>query len=247
MDNIWMWFSLFLVGVIFFLWRRIRWLHMDMERVERAKSNLNDELVRLEYLQLSQQIQPHFLFNGFNLLLSLARLDRKEELLNALENLSLFLRSGYTTRPAEVEIGRELEMTDYYLAIQQMRFGKRLTLQIHCSEKCKKRKTIPYLLQTFVENAFKHGLEKRVGPVELEITFEELTDQTRLIVRDNGTGEKTATDKSGGAGLQNLRRRLNLLFGAAAGIELDRTGDYTSAIAWWPTEGTLKKGKKGEI
>ena len=154
MDNIWMWFSLFLVGVIFFLWRRIRWLHMDMERVERAKSNLNDELVRLEYLQLSQQIQPHFLFNGFNLLLSLARLDRKEELLNALENLSLFLRSGYTTRPAQVEIGRELEMTDYYLAIQQMRFGKRLTLQIHCSEKCKKRKTIPYLLQTFVENAF---------------------------------------------------------------------------------------------
>lgn len=247
MDNLWMWLSFLLLGVIFFLWRRIRWLHMDMQRVERAKSHLNDELVRLEYLQLSQQIQPHFLFNGFNLLLSLARLDRKEELLKALENLSLFLRSGYTTRPAQVDIGSELEMTDYYLAIQQMRFGERLSLQIICSDSCKKRKTIPYLLQTFVENAFKHGLEKRVGPVELQIIFEELADQTRLVVRDNGTGEVPASISNGGAGLHNLRRRLNLLFGATAGIELDRANGYTSAIAWWPLENNQKKKKKGEI
>lgn len=67
MENIWMWISLLLGVVCFFLWKRNRWLRLDMERVERSKVNLTGELVRTEYLQLSQQIQPHFLFNALNL------------------------------------------------------------------------------------------------------------------------------------------------------------------------------------
>lgn len=244
MENIWMWISLFLGVVCFFLWKRNRWLRLDMERVERSKVNLSGELVRTEYLQLSQQIQPHFLFNALNLLLSLARLDRKAELLKALEHLSLFLRSGYAARPSQVAIESELQQTSHYLAIQQMRFGHRLKIEKICSEHCGKQMIIPYLLQTFVENAFKHGLEKQVGPVRLSVSFTEVGENILLVVKDNGPLKTPLTSHHGGAGLQNLRRRLDLLYGDQSGIELRREEDETLAVAWWPITEPKKETKK---
>lgn len=242
MTNIWMWSTFILIVVSLFLWRRVCWLRMDMERVERSKASLNDELVRMEYLQLSQQIQPHFLFNALNLLLSLTRLGRKEELLRALEDLALFLRSGYASRPSQVSIESELAMSAHYLAIQKLRFGSRLSVEISCSESCGKEMVIPYLIQTFIENAFKHGLEKQSGPVKLTILLAEESEKMSLVVKDNGPPELSLVSNRGGAGLHNLRRRLHLLFGSQAGIELKREGAETLAIAWWP----LKMLKKRE-
>jgi len=236
MDNIWMWISFALGIVCLLLWRRVRWLRIDMGRIERSKAGLNNELTRMEYLQLSQQIQPHFLFNAFNLLLSLARLDRKEELLGALENLALFLRSGYTSRSSLMSIESELNLAAHYLAIQQMRFGSRLTVETVVSKGVRKRDMIPYLLQTFIENAFKHGLERQTGPVKLTIIFKETEGGTQLIVQDNGPQTESELSGRGGAGLHNLRRRLNLLYGAKAGIELCHEGENTLAVAWWPLE-----------
>ena len=246
MTNIWMGSTFILAVVSLLLWRRVRWLKMDMERVERSKVHLNDELVRMEYLQLSQQIQPHFLFNALNLLLSLARLDRKAELLQALEHLALFLRSGYASRPAQVSIESELAMSAHYLAIQKMRFGSRLSVEISCSESCGKEMVIPYLIQTFIENAFKHGLEKQVGPVKLEISFTEESGKITLAVKDNGPPTESAGTGRNGAGLHNLRRRLHLLFASQGGIELVRVGEETQAIAWWPSEKARRKKSKGE-
>lgn len=244
MENIWMWISLLLGVACFFLWKRNRWLKLDMERVERSKVNLSGELVRTEYLQLSQQIQPHFLFNALNLLLSLARLDRKPELLRALEHLSLFLRSGYAVRSSQVAIESELQQTSHYLVIQQMRFGHRLKVEKICSEHCGKQMIIPYLLQTFVENAFKHGLEKQVGPVKLSVSFTEEGENILLVVKDNGPLKTPLTSHHGGAGLQNLRRRLDLLYGDQSGIELRREEDETLAVAWWPITEPKKETKK---
>lgn len=246
MGNIWMWTSLILGIGCFFLWKRNRWLRLDMKRVERSKVNLSDDLVRTEYLQLSQQIQPHFLFNALNLLLSLARLDRKKELLQALEHLSLFLRSGYAVRPSQVFIESELQQTSHYLAIQQMRFGHRLTVEKICSEHCGRQMIIPYLLQTFVENAFKHGLEKQVGPVRLFVSFTEAGENILLEVKDNGPLKTPLTSYHGGAGLQNLRRRLDLLYGDQSGIELRREGGETLAVAWWPIIVPKKEARKRE-
>lgn len=237
MENFWMLLSLLFAGISFFLWRRIRWLKMDMERVERSKSQLSQELIRAEYLNLGQQIQPHFLFNALNLLLSLTRLNRREELLKALEHLSLFLRSGYMSRPALVVIESELDLSDHYLEIQKMRFGKRLKVKVSCSEVNKKAEIIPYLIQTFIENAFKHGLERKVGVAELEVEITKTNGSIVLMVQDNGPHPKSEVDKSDGSGLNNIRRRLDLIFGSEAGIELRREEEKTQAIAWWPANG----------
>lgn len=240
MENFWMGLSLLLAALSFFLWRRIRWLKMDMKRVERSKSQLTEELIRAEYLNLGQQIQPHFLFNALNLLLSLTRLNRREELLKALEHLSLFLRSGYISRPSLVLIESELNLSEHYLAIQQMRFGKRLKINISCSEAHRKKEIIPYLIQTFIENAFKHGLEKKVGIAEIDVKVTEKNGSMVLTIQDNGPDPKPGTGKSDGSGLENIRRRLDLIFGSDAGIELRREEETTKAIAWWPADGKAR-------
>lgn len=158
--------------------------------------------------------------------------------------MSLFLRSGYAVRPSQVPIESELQQTSHYLAIQQMRFGHRLKVEKTCSEHCGKQLIIPYLLQTFVENAFKHGLEKQVGPVKLSVSFTEEGDNIVLIVKDNGPLKTPLTGHHGGAGLQNLRRRLDLLYGDQSGIELRREEDETLAVAWWPIIEPKKETKK---
>ncbi len=235
MTDFWMWLSFALFITCLLLSRRVRWLQMDMKRVERAKVRLGEDLARQEYLQLSQQIQPHFLFNALNLLLSLARLDRRQELLQALEHLALFLRAGYASRPTVALIEDELSQSAHYLGIQQMRFGSRLAIQIICPESLKKEYIIPYLLQTLIENAFKHGLEKQIGQVELIVKFSEKERTIELIVQDNGPEEPEQGNlRRGGEGLHNLRRRLDLLFGGQAGIQLRKEGQSTLAVAWWP-------------
>lgn len=236
MTDYWMWLSFALFVVCLLLFRKIRWLQMDMKRVERSKVRLGEDLARQEYLQLSQQIQPHFLFNALNLLLSLARLDRRQELIQALEHLALFLRAGYASRPTVALIEEELGQSAHYLGIQQMRFGSRLTTQIICPESLKKEYIIPYLLQTLIENAFKHGLEKQIGQVDLIVKFAEKDRIIKLIVQDNGPEEpeQGSLRRGGGEGLHNLRRRLDLLFGGQAGIQLRKEGRNTLAVAWWP-------------
>ncbi|MEC5269847.1 histidine kinase, partial [Heyndrickxia coagulans] len=69
---------------------------LDYLQLENKKMEMEKELHRVEYLQLSQQIQPHFLFNSLNAMLSLNRLGRAKDLTHALEEFSKFLRYKYT-------------------------------------------------------------------------------------------------------------------------------------------------------
>ncbi|WP_370223806.1 sensor histidine kinase [Cytobacillus sp.] len=188
---------------------------IDSLSFEKQQVVLENTLQESKYMQLNQQIHPHFLFNTINLMLGLARLNRIETLIKAMETLSLFLKFKYQIKEQLIPLKKEWEYTRYYLKIQELRFHNRLTITEDVDEEALKHFVPPYLLQTIVENSFKHGLEKKPGPLSLTIKAASHEDHITLYVEDNGLGigDHSFEDMmTKGQGLSNVKTRLDLLF-----------------------------------
>ena len=142
---------------------------IDNLQKEASKLVLEKELQHANYDQLNQQIQPHFFFNTLNTMLSLARLDRKEELIKGLEVMAKFFKFKYISHAMLIKIEDELSYVENYLEIQRLRFRDRLTVMKKVEENCEQALIPPFVIQTIVENAFKHGIEKNIGPSVLKI------------------------------------------------------------------------------
>ena len=189
--------------------------HISGLSYEKQKMILEKTLQESQYMQINQQIHPHFLFNTINLMLGLARLKRIDTLISTMETLSLFLKFKYQVKDPLIPLEKEWEYTKYYLKIQQIRFRDRLTIEEEMAESTFQTLVPPYLLQTLVENAFKHGLEKKPGPLKLVLKAEDGTDSILLKIEDNGLGLNGLSMKqllNKGHGLPNVHQRLKLLY-----------------------------------
>ncbi|GKU81946.1 sensor histidine kinase [Niallia sp. NCCP-28] len=206
----------------------------DYLEEKNRRVEIEKELHRMEYLQLSQQIQPHFMFNSLNAMLSLSRLGRTENVTHALEEFSQFLRYKYQQKDLLVPFEREKNFTSHYIAVQSIRFGGKLQIEWTIDAAAKSTYLPPYLLQTLVENAFKHGLEKKMGEKTLHIMLFREGNWVTLLVRDNGPRWMKEEVNEFGIGLQNIQKRLSLLFDLYTEVLLERIAEETIAKVVWP-------------
>ncbi|MFS0555091.1 sensor histidine kinase [Brevibacillus sp. 179-C9.3 HS] len=235
-----------IIGAIALLFLFIFEKRIDLLENKNLKIELEKELQQALYNQLNQQIQPHFLFNTLNVILSLARLNRTKELVRAIEVLSQFLKFKYKSTEPLISLEREITYTEQYLEIQKLRFGDRLRIQLECADDLLPASIPPFVLQTLVENAFKHGLERKMGEATLEIRVSRIDDDVTLEVIDNGSSGLTAFQneseieteqphEKSGHGLDNIRRRLHLCFGDHAHLELAPLSEGgTLVTVRWP-------------
>ncbi|MDW0116222.1 histidine kinase [Sporosarcina thermotolerans] len=182
---------------------------------EKREMELTNSLQQSTYMQLNQQIHPHFLFNTISLLIGLARLNRLDTLIKSLESLSLLLKFKYQNKDPLIPLHSEIEYTKSYLRIQGLRFSNRLTIEWSIDASTLDYLIPPYLIQTLTENAFKHGLEKKVGQLLLQLETKNENDHFSITITDNGLGfEHLSLEKAmeNGHGLLNLKQRLDLLF-----------------------------------
>ncbi|MFI8575479.1 sensor histidine kinase [Rossellomorea aquimaris] len=211
-----------------------------LDQLEKEKNELllKQELQEAKYNQLNQQIQPHFFFNTLNVILSLARLNRKEELISAIEVLSKYFKFKYKQTDPLITMEEEIQYTQYYLDIQRLRFRDRLDVVWSVEESCKASLVPPYLLQTLVENAFKHGLEKHPGQGKLIIILNEQRNKVYLEVWNSSSTalEALETQKDDrGIGLHNIQKRLQMLFPKEEIlIQLNEEAKGTSVQIFWP-------------
>lgn len=175
---------------------------------------------RLQALQM--QLNPHFLFNTLNSIASLVHENPKaaDEMITS---LSEFLRLTLKTSDrSEVPLREEMNFLDHYLAIEQIRFGDRLCVEKQIEPALLGAQVPVLLLQPLVENAIKHGIEKKLGPGVITITARRNNVSLQLEVRDNGRGLQSATHGAiaEGVGLSNIRARLRELAGDAATLQI---------------------------
>jgi two-component system, LytTR family, sensor kinase len=179
---------------------------------------------------LSSELQPHFLFNTLNGLAELivqdsVRAERMVLDLSAL--LRLTLRDlGQRTTPLAIE----LERTDLYLALQQVRFGDRMHVQRQISPAAVDAAVPPMLLQPIVENAIKHGVEQRATAVT--ITISAVREGNRVVIRvtDTAAGLGSSHSTGTGLGISHTRARLEAIFGTDASIVLHSTADAETRV-----------------
>lgn len=186
------------------------------------------ELAEARLARLTDQVQPHFLFNTLNLISSVMYEDvpRADRLLCDLAQL---LRQTLAAQQrAEHTLGEELALVQPFLALMQARFGaERLQVQIDADDAARACRLPALLLLAPVENAVKHDVARHRGPVLVRVSAVREAGRLRLAVRNDG--EATASslappDPDGGLGLRNLRERLQARYGSAACVAFGRDG-----------------------
>ena len=175
---------------------------------ERRQHELALAAREAELRALNAQLEPHFLLNTLNSVLALVD-DRPHDARLMIERLSELLKAAFDEmEEAEVPLGRELDLLEAYLGIEQVRFGDRLRVMIDVPASLRAMPVPPFLLQPIVENAIKHAVAPRPGPAFISITAREANGRVRIDVADSGAGFTYADASSRGRGLQLAERRL---------------------------------------
>jgi len=142
--------------------------------------------------------------------------ERADRLLTQLADL---LRASLQASTRDMaSLREELKLLELYAQIMQQRFEGRVTLGWSVADNTLDAQIPTLLLQPLLENAFKHGVERSLNPVAIQVATEKRGDE--LIVTVSNGGSTLSATPSGGIGLRNCRERLELLYGARATLTL---------------------------
>ncbi len=190
-----------IVSILVFLVKQ--YVDMLIEKRDAARNELS---------ALKAQINPHFLFNNLNTIYSMAS-QKDERTADVVLKLSDFLRYVlYDTSSETIPLEKEVEIIRTYVGLQKERINSEITNVILTTEGDFSHANIsPLLLLPLAENCFKHGIGKTTSTIRITISYEGgklmFTTENQVAPR-----EKTDTEKTGGLGIQNVEKRLNLIY-----------------------------------
>jgi two-component system sensor histidine kinase AlgZ len=169
---------------------------------------------------LQARIQPHFLFNCLNTVASLIEEDprRAEAALEKLADLFRYTLEA-SSRPL-VPLGRELAGVEGFLELETLRFADRLRVALHVEPGLGEVQVPPLLIQPLVENAVLHGVAPRREGGRVEIQLRRAGGELQVSVEDDGAGPGGSAHRGAGAALDDLRRRLALLYADQASVSV---------------------------
>lgn len=237
------------------------YLNTMIHEIQKLLAQIYQEKIHAEQLKTSQkdaelkmlasQIKPHFLYNTLETIRMKARINRQYEIEEIVKMLGKILRRSIETGEKEVSVDSELEFVEYYLKIQQYRFGERIKYEISMEDGLGDKRVLSLILQPFVENAIIHGLEgiqrnglisigvKKSGADEMSITIEDngrgMDGETLSRLRSRMEGRRFEGDH---IGICNANRRIKLKYGEEYGVLLESTeGAGTTARIRLPIYG----------
>jgi len=182
---------------------------------EQIAKDLAKEKLDAELKFLKGQIHPHFLFNTLNNLYSITLQEspRASELVMKLSTLLDYIL--YEANVARVPLRKEVEQMKNLIELEQLRYGDRLQVAFSIRGDISHKYIPPLLMLPFVENAFKHGVSREVELSFISIDFHVKGDRLVLQVENSKGGAAPRNEEiSKGIGLQNVRRRLELIYGS---------------------------------
>ncbi len=205
---------------------------MEVSRIDQLRTMAS----KAEFSALQSKINPHFLFNALNAISTLVRI-RPDQARELIANLADFLRYNLDHTDELIDIQEELQQVKDYVAIEQARFGNKLSVNFDIDDVHNKIPAL--LLQPLVENAILHGIQPSAKPGQVSILVKRLlTDEVQVIIEDTGVGIKpevitklrNGNMESHRIGLQNVHQRLLLLYGEGLEIVSDKHGTKMSFI-----------------
>jgi LytS/YehU family sensor histidine kinase len=190
-----------------------RQLQQQKEAALKAQAMAHEAQLKM----LRYQLNPHFLFNTLNAISTLV-LDGKGKTANGMvSSLSAFLRYSLDSDPVQrVTLAQEIDATNLYLGIEQLRFGERLRVHMDIAAEARTALVPSLILQPLIENAVKYAVSRREEGGTIQIQARRDGDSLAIVIHDDGPGcQNFAERKNGhGVGLTNTRERLSVLYGA---------------------------------
>jgi len=183
---------------------------------EKQLRTLEKEKFTAEMGLLKAQLNPHFFFNTLNSLYALILTESKKAGDLVLKLAELMTYTLYEANAEKVQLKTELTNLKAYIEIERLRFGDRIDLSCQFSGEPGLKQIAPMLLLPFVENAFKHGLEDNTGWVTILVNITE--DGLTLHIENSFLADPKA--KTGGIGLENVRKRLDLVYPGNYGLRI---------------------------
>ena len=188
--------------------------------------NLKADKTKAELALLKQQVNPHFFFNTLNNLYGLAKQksDRTPDLILKLSDIMRYVI--YKGKENLVKIEEEIEYLENYIEIQEIRQHKKLDIQF---KKVIDRPGVlipPLLFIILLENAFKHGVDTLTDQAYVFIHLQVI--KNKIIFRVTNNYDPSESSKQKGIGLENLKKRLEILYGSDYLLEINNEGNTFS-------------------
>jgi hypothetical protein len=179
---------------------------------QQRNKDLENRTLQSELRFLKSQVNPHFLFNTLNNLysLTLKKDDRAPETVLKLSDMMRYML--YECNEKQVPLEKEVNCIENYLKLEEIRQGNRCDIQYHLNGVVNGQQIAPLLFIPFIENSFKHGVNNQIGTGFVHIELDVQGEDLHLTVANGKSGQAKEENGTGGIGLENVRRRLSLLY-----------------------------------
>jgi len=141
-----------------------------------------------EIMLLQAQIKPHFLYNTFDSVIWLIRIDEYDDAIKLMQELTIFLRSGLSKGKDTINLEQEVSNVKSYLEIQKFRYKKKLSFEIDIPEEMMNFQVPKLILQPLVENSLYHGIKNKEEGGMIYVYGYETIDEIIIVISDDGVG-----------------------------------------------------------
>lgn len=195
--------------------------------MERDRQNLNKELEFLTY-----QINPHFLMNTLNNIHALIDIDTEKAKSTVIELSRMMRYALYDGGEKAVSLKKEIDFLNHYITLMRLRYTDNVDIKLDFSGATEDAMVPPLLLVTFVENAFKHGVSYRSASyIHISVS----TGNGLLTFRCKNSVPQKPHNAKHGIGLENVRKRLRLIYNTGFELLINNTGGTFSVLLTIPT------------
>ena len=195
----------------------IKWMFKSRITEQRMLA-LEAEMTKGQLQQLRYQINPHFFMNTLNNIHALVDIDPQKAKSTIIELSSLMRYVLYDSPDGMLTIDKEKLFLEKYLDIMSIRYSDKVTIKAEFDVEGKEAKIPSMLLVTFLENAFKHGVTyKKESRIDTSLRIED----DRILFSCSNTKRSEGKESQGGIGIENARKRLDLIYGTDYKINVD--------------------------
>lgn len=199
-----------------------------LKQNEKKQKELEKEKLNSELAFLKNQVSPHFFFNTLNNIYSLIGINTTEAQEAVLKLSKLMRYLLYESEHGESKLADEISFMNHYVDLMKLRLTDKVNLTVSFPENTGNINVPPLLFIPFVENAFKHGISYRENSF-IDIKMEIVDNQIVFMAKNSiGNSSHAGDGQHSGIGLENVKKRLNLLFADSHNLKIEKSADTFS-------------------
>lgn len=218
----------YLEGIIL----RMQNMNYDIQNSMVKAEKFQTQKIEAEAKMLRMQINPHFLYNTLESIRMLALKNEQKEIEEIVKNLSKLMHYALASGRTDVTLQEALNVNDYYLSIQKIRYQDRFTFNVEINGELENCLLDPFILQPIIENAMTYAIEEREENGHISVNAYELNDDLVIRIKDNGPGIKPeilyklnedldkSTEDGRHIGLKNVHQRIKYRYGEKYGLKI---------------------------